>query len=57
MTEWNEFRALDLVRVRDALKVPVLVDLRNVYDPLEMCDLGFRYSCVGRVVDGSRCEP
>ncbi len=54
ITEWNEFRALDLVRVRDALTIPILVDLRNVYDPREMRDLGFRYSCVGRVVDGSR---
>ena len=52
VTEWNEFRALDLARVRDALKSPVLVDLRNVYDPQEMSELGFNYSCVGRVVDG-----
>jgi UDPglucose 6-dehydrogenase len=48
LTEWNEFRALDLVRVHEALKTPVLVDLRNVYDPAEMSELGFRYSCVGR---------
>ena len=57
ITEWNEFRALDLMRVRDALKEPVLVDLRNVYDPTEMGELGFHYSCVGRVVDGARSEP
>jgi len=48
LTEWNEFRALDLVRLREALRTPVLVDLRNVYDPTEMSELGFRYSCVGR---------
>jgi UDPglucose 6-dehydrogenase len=56
LTEWNEFRALDLERVREALKTPVLVDLRNIYDPVEMSELGFRYSCVGRVVDGSGAE-
>ena len=53
LTEWNEFRALDLVRLREALRTPVLVDLRNVYDPTEMSELGFRYSCVGRVVRAS----
>ena len=53
ITEWNEFRALDLVRVREALRTPILVDLRNVYDPTEMSELGFCYSCVGRVVQGS----
>ena len=51
ITEWNEFRALDLARVRETLKTPVLVDLRNIYDPAEMIDLGFRYSCVGRAVE------
>ena len=56
LTEWNEFRALDLERVREALKTPILVDLRNIYDPVEMSELGFRYSCVGRVVDGSGPE-
>jgi UDPglucose 6-dehydrogenase len=56
LTEWNEFRALDLERVREALKTQILVDLRNIYDPVEMSELGFRYSCVGRVVDGSGPE-
>ncbi len=54
ITEWNEFRALDLARVRRALKTPILVDLRNIYDPVEMVDLGFQYSCVGRTVKGTR---
>ncbi len=53
MTEWNEFRALDLARVREALNTPIVVDMRNIYDPAEMRELGFRYSCVGRAVDGS----
>ena len=56
MTEWNEFRALDLVRVREALKTPIVVDLRNIYDPAEMRELGFRYSCVGRVCRRERAR-
>ncbi len=48
LTEWNEFRALDLERMRARLKAPVLVDLRNVYSPEEMARAGFRYSCIGR---------
>jgi len=47
-TEWNQFRALDLDRIRAELKEPVIVDLRNVYDPLAMRARGFRYSCIGR---------
>ena len=50
-TEWNEFRALNFERVRKALKDPVIVDLRNVYDPFRMASLGFRYTSVGRVDD------
>jgi UDPglucose 6-dehydrogenase len=50
-TEWNEFRALNFERVRKALKEPVIVDLRNVYDPFRMASLGFRYTSVGRVDD------
>jgi UDPglucose 6-dehydrogenase len=49
ITEWNEFRALDLKRVKSLLKTPVLVDLRNVYEPDMMAKAGFDYSCVGRV--------
>jgi UDPglucose 6-dehydrogenase len=48
LTEWNEFRALDLRRVKSLLKRPVIVDLRNIYKPQEMADAGFHYSCVGR---------
>jgi len=47
-TEWNEFKALDLERLRAAMKQPVLVDGRNVYDPVVMASLGFRYRGVGR---------
>jgi len=48
VTEWNEFRALDLERVRKLMNSPVMVDLRNIYDPAELARRGFAYSCVGR---------
>ena len=48
VTEWNEFRALDLDRIKSLMKVPVMVDLRNIYDPKEMAEAGFQYTCVGR---------
>ncbi len=50
ITEWNAFRALDLERVKELMNDPVVVDLRNVYDPQEMTAAGFRYTCVGRPV-------
>jgi len=48
VTEWNEFRALDLERVKAELKRPVMVDLRNVYNPEEMADAGIEYHSIGR---------
>jgi UDPglucose 6-dehydrogenase len=48
VTEWNQFRMLDLARVRSLLRRPVVVDLRNVYEPEPMRAAGFRYVCVGR---------
>jgi len=48
VTEWNQFRMLDLERVKSLLREPVVVDLRNVYDPARMRESGFRYTCVGR---------
>jgi len=47
-TEWEQFRALDLERLRDLMACPVVVDLRNVYRPEEMHRYGFAYACVGR---------
>jgi UDPglucose 6-dehydrogenase len=47
-TEWNQFRALDMQRVHALLQTPVVVDLRNVYEPETMKRLGFRYAAVGR---------
>ena len=48
MTEWNAYRGLDLVRIRDSMCGRVFVDLRNVYEPDAMRALGFRYCGVGR---------
>ncbi|MDE2135361.1 MAG: UDP-glucose/GDP-mannose dehydrogenase family protein [Alphaproteobacteria bacterium] len=48
LTEWNEFRALDLGRVKSLLKRPLMVDLRNIYRPGPMKDAGFAYFSVGR---------
>ena len=48
ITEWNEFRALDLARVKSLLRQPVFIDLRNVYNAAEMTEAGFRYSSIGR---------
>src|SRR5271168_2083628 len=49
ITEWNEFRALSPARLRAAMRGTVLVDLRNVYDPVAMTQAGFSYHAIGRV--------
>ncbi len=49
VTEWDAFRALDFARVKSLMNAPVLVDLRNVYDPTEARAAGFAYSSIGRV--------
>jgi UDPglucose 6-dehydrogenase len=48
ITEWNEFRGLDLARMKQLLRQPNVVDLRNVYNPAEMVEAGFHYSSIGR---------
>jgi UDPglucose 6-dehydrogenase len=48
ITEWNEFRGLDFARMKQLLRQPNVVDLRNVYNPAEMVEAGFRYSSIGR---------
>ena len=48
VTEWNQFRLLDLERIKGLLQEPCFIDLRNVYEPLQMRELGFRYCGVGR---------
>jgi UDPglucose 6-dehydrogenase len=48
VTEWDAFRALDLKRVKEIMKAPVVVDLRNIYRPADMRKHGFTYSSIGR---------
>lgn len=48
VTEWNQFRALDMDRVKALLKSPKIADLRNIYEPQDMRELGFEYVGVGR---------
>jgi len=48
VTEWDAFRALDLERMKQALKAPVVVDLRNIYEPADMRSRGFAYTSIGR---------
>lgn len=48
-TEWNQYRALDLARIKAAMRGTVFIDLRNVYDPAKMREAGFHYVGVGRL--------
>ena len=48
LTEWDQFRALDLDRIRTLMAQPVVIDLRNIYRPAEMKASGFRYLGIGR---------
>ena len=48
ITEWNQFRALDMEKVKELLKSPKIADLRNIYEPADMRELGFEYVGVGR---------
>jgi UDPglucose 6-dehydrogenase len=56
MTAWDEFRRLDLARMRDAMRRPVLIDGRNLYDPLQLVGLGFAYHAIGRAAHLSGVE-
>ncbi|MSO97706.1 MAG: UDP-glucose/GDP-mannose dehydrogenase family protein [Rhodospirillaceae bacterium] len=48
LTEWNQFRSLDLKRMKGLLKSPVMIDMRNIYVPADMAAAGFTYTCIGR---------
>ena len=48
VTEWNEFKEMDLGRIKDLLHQPIIIDGRNMYDPAKMEELGFTYKSVGR---------
>ncbi len=57
VTEWNAFRSLDLARMKSLLRAPVVVDLRNIYNPREMAAAGFRYFSIGRPPSAYAEEP
>jgi UDPglucose 6-dehydrogenase len=48
ITEWNEFKSLNMLRIRDSMRRPILIDGRNIYEPTEMQRLGFTYRGMGR---------
>jgi UDPglucose 6-dehydrogenase len=48
MTEWNEFMQLDLKKIKELMKTPILLDGRNIYDPLKLREMGFTYAGIGR---------
>ena len=48
LTEWNEFRGLDVKRMKALLREPTIIDLRNIYDPVKMQEIGFNYTSIGR---------
>jgi UDPglucose 6-dehydrogenase len=52
VTEWNEFKQLDLEKVRELLNCPVIYDGRNIYDPALMKEMGFTYRAIGRGMNG-----
>jgi UDPglucose 6-dehydrogenase len=56
ITEWNEFKQLDLVRIYHRMRTPIILDGRNIYDPIIMRDLGFRYRGFGRGYHSSQGE-
>ena len=51
MTEWNEFRNMDLKFIKSVMKQPIMIDARNIYDPQKVQALGFKYDCIGRKID------
>ena len=48
VTEWNQFRALDMDRIRGLMRTPRIADLRNIYEPADLREMGFQYVGVGR---------
>ncbi|MGQ9618422.1 MAG: UDP-glucose dehydrogenase family protein [Candidatus Aminicenantia bacterium] len=48
VTEWDEYRNLDLKKIKELMKTPIIIDGRNIYEPVEVIKLGFEYYCMGR---------
>jgi UDPglucose 6-dehydrogenase len=57
VTEWNEFRGLDLTRVKNLLRSPIVIDLRNIYQPDDMTSAGFTYHSIGRSIVKPQAGP
>ena len=57
LTEWEEFAVLDLKRLREELKYPIIIDGRNLYDPDVMAAHGFTYYSVGRPASSPEPQP
>jgi UDPglucose 6-dehydrogenase len=51
VTEWNEFRVLDLDKIKELLREPIVFDCRNIYEPETMAKKGFRYHSFGRMLE------
>jgi UDPglucose 6-dehydrogenase len=56
VTDWNEFKQLDMIRVKESMRQPIVVDGRNIYDPDQMAEMGFVYRGFGRGYDGRAIE-
>ncbi|MCD4738534.1 MAG: UDP-glucose/GDP-mannose dehydrogenase family protein [Anaerolineae bacterium] len=56
ITEWNEFQNLDLVKIKESMNQPLLVDGRNIYNPTKVRELGFKYRGIGRGYNGAGVE-
>jgi len=54
VTEWNEFKQLDLIRIKDLMKQPVIMDGRNLYEPEKVIKMGYRYRGLGRGFNGNQ---
>ena len=52
VTPWNEFMHLDMERIKNAMRQPIMIDGRNLYEPVEMRELGFTYRGIGRGYNG-----
>ena len=48
LTEWNEYRGLDLDEIKKMMNTNVFIDLRNIYEPVLMKEKGYNYFCIGR---------
>ncbi len=48
LTEWNEFRSLDIARLEELMATKLILDFRNIYDANDMSDAGFRYISIGK---------